>query len=156
MAAYDRVLRLVVALLMATMVSVAFLQVVMRFAFNQPLTWSEEVARYAFVWVTFVAAAIGLERGIHIGVDLLIGFFPDVLRRAIELVTSVLVIVTLLVLIYFGFRQARVNMIQVSPILGLPMGVPYGAIPVGGVIMLFGTLRRTVAVLRGQAGKAAP
>ncbi len=156
MAAYDRLLRLIVALLMATMVSVAFAQVVLRFVFNQPLTWAEEVARYSFVWVTFLAAAIGLERGIHIGVDLLIGFFPDPLRRTIELATHALVVVTLLVLIYFGFRQSAVNMIQVSPILGLPMGVPYAALPIGGIIMLFGTLRRTRVLLCGPGAGAAP
>src|SRR6266403_4196522 len=67
-----RAIRLVVIAIFAVMIGVTFLQVVCRYAFGAPLTWSEELCRYCFVWIVFLAAVIGLERGALLGVDIAI------------------------------------------------------------------------------------
>ena len=45
------------------------LQVFMRYVLNMPLIWSEEFARYLFVWVAFIGAGYGVRRGIHISME---------------------------------------------------------------------------------------
>ena len=64
------------------MVCVTLAQVIFRYVIAAPLPWSEELARYCFVWIVFLGGALGLARGIHLGVDLLVNAFPPGMRRA--------------------------------------------------------------------------
>ena len=61
-----------IILLMALLTAVTFAQVVTRYLLGDPLIWSEEAARYLFVWVSMIGAALALREGGHFGLDLLI------------------------------------------------------------------------------------
>ena len=58
------------------MVIVTLAQVFFRYVIAAPLPWSEELARYCFVCIVFLGGAIGLSRGIHLGVDLFVNTLP--------------------------------------------------------------------------------
>jgi TRAP-type C4-dicarboxylate transport system permease small subunit len=66
LAGIGRVERWVAIVMMATMVSCIFAQVVSRYFFGQPLVWVEELSTYAFIWGTFIGASAGLKAGRHI------------------------------------------------------------------------------------------
>ena len=61
-----------VIVISVVMILVTLAQVVFRYLIAAPLPWSEEMARYCFVWIVFLGGAIGLARGIHLGVDLFV------------------------------------------------------------------------------------
>ena len=69
------------------MICVTLAQVVFRYVIAAPLPWSEELARYCFVWIVFLGGAVGLARGIHLGVDLVVNALPPPLRRAMDALT---------------------------------------------------------------------
>ena len=88
-----RLLVLIASLLIAATVSLTFGQVVLRYLFNNPQTWAEEIGRYLFVWITFLGAAVAFRRDTHIRVDAVMTLFGkkveragDILRRFVETV----------------------------------------------------------------------
>lgn len=112
------------------MVCVTLAQVIFRYVIAAPLPWSEELARYCFVWIVFLGGAIGLSRGIHLGVDLLVNMLPTPVRRAIDALTSALIAAFALTVIYASWPVLNMNMFQRSPALGIQMTYIYIAIPV--------------------------
>jgi len=68
----DRLAGVAIVAAMAAMVVVVSLQVLLRYAFNTSLDWSEDVARLLFVWSIFLAVPLGVKRGAHIGIELLV------------------------------------------------------------------------------------
>ena len=71
--------RAVIIVLLAAMVAVTATQVFFRYALNQPLTWSEELSRYLFIWIVFLATWAAFRQGLHLGVNAVTGD-PDTLR----------------------------------------------------------------------------
>lgn len=134
--ALDRVTVVVASILTAAMTLALVLQVVFRFVVRSPLSWSEEFARYCFVWLASLGAAAGVRRGLHPGIDLLPARWSARTRELVAAAGAVASAAFLVVLAVYGWRLAEFNMRQRSPAMGLPMGVPYGAIPVSAAIML--------------------
>jgi C4-dicarboxylate transporter DctQ subunit len=79
-------------------VLLVFAGVLSRFVFAQSMAWSEELARYLFLWGTLVGAASACRTGQHGGIPLLVHTFPRALQRAVEIFVTVLVVVVLAVL----------------------------------------------------------
>jgi TRAP-type C4-dicarboxylate transport system permease small subunit len=152
----DRLFSGVVAALLAAIFITLLSQVVMRYVFGSPLAWSEELARYLFVWLTFLGAGLAFRLGAHIAVDLLtdylkqrVGMFSVQLLR---LVIQMLVAVFLIAMLAGGVNLVRGTVGQVTPGLGISMAWVYLAIPVGSVIMLLTAVNRAVLVWRRKPG----
>ena len=119
------------------MIFVTLAQVIFRYVIAAPLPWSEELARYCFIWIVFLGAAVGLSRGIHLGVDLLVNKMPEPARRAMDALTSTLIAIFAAIIIYASLPVLNMNMFQRSPALGIQMTYIYMAIPFSmGLIFL--------------------
>lgn len=112
------------------MILVTFAQVVSRYVIAAPLPWSEELARYCFVWIVFLGGAIGLSRGIHLGVDIFVNMMPAAVRRRLDVLTSALIAIFAGTVIYASYPVINMNMFQRSPALGVQMTWIYIAIPI--------------------------
>jgi TRAP-type C4-dicarboxylate transport system permease small subunit len=121
---------------LAVMVVTVFTQVIFRFFIQQPLSWSEEVARYVFVGIIWMGAAAVVRENGHPGMDLLTRSLPPGWQRGIQLLVNLMVAVTLVTVVLTGSRLVYGNMSQPSPAMELPMGIPYAAIPLSAAIML--------------------
>ncbi len=138
--AADRLSLGVAAALAALVAAAMVLQVWFRFVLRSPLSWSEEFARYCFVWLSALGAAAGVRRGLHPGLDLGLGRLRASVREMVSLVALMLGAVFMTVVLVYGWELARFNMRQRSPAMGLPMGLPYAAVPTGAGLMLLHTL----------------
>ena len=85
--------------LMAVMVVTLAIQVFFRFVVRDPPPWTEELARYVFVWITFVGAAVAYRRGTHIVVDTILHLLPARVRAVLAWVVDGLVFVALAMLL---------------------------------------------------------
>ena len=103
------------------MVLVTLAQVFFRYVVAAPLAWSEELARYCFVWIVFLGGAVGLSRGIHLGVDLLVNLLPERFRAGLEVLAHVLIAGFAATVIYASYPVINMNMFQRSPALGVQM-----------------------------------
>ena len=135
-----RVEAVVIAALVALLTAVTFAQVVWRYALNDPLIWSEEAARYLFVWVTMIGASLGMREGAHYGLDLVLKRLPRPLRAAAGAAVAVVVIVFLGALFVTGLWETQLAAMQFSATLPMRMHWAYLALPVGAGSAIFHVL----------------
>ena len=136
--------------LFAALVLIVVWQVFSRQVLNAPSTWSEELAKYVFIWLgLFGAALVFGERG-HIAVDALVRKLPERWQRwNAALGQIVIAAFAVLVLVYGGWQVSELAWNQSMPGLPLKVGWLYLALPLSGVLVLFYTVYHLVAVVRG-------
>ncbi|HEY6822822.1 MAG TPA: TRAP transporter small permease [Steroidobacteraceae bacterium] len=136
----DRLLGRLEAAALAAMVlaitAVTFAQVFTRYVTETPLIWTEEVARYLFVWITLVGAAAAVRSNGHFGLDLLRRHFP-LLRKPLGAATMLAVGAFFALLLWTGIAETRQAALQMSPALQVGMQWAYLALPVGAALGLF-------------------
>ena len=138
----------VVVTLVALMVGTLAIQVFWRFVVRDPPSWTEEFARYAFVWITFLGAAVAYRRGTHIVVDTVLHLLPARVRVALVWVVDALVIVALVVLVVQGLAIVEATSNVRATMLQVPMSTIYAAVPVSAALMLAYAVERIVVRLR--------
>jgi len=126
--------------LMTVLVLDLMLGVFSRYVLVSTFTWYDEVARVAFVWSVFLGAAVGVRRGAHFGLHIVVDRLPPRARRFALLATPVVVIVLAVVLVQQGWYFAEHGWFQQTPVMGLPKAWVYAAMPVGGVLMILFSL----------------
>ncbi|HJR00656.1 MAG TPA: TRAP transporter small permease [Methylomirabilota bacterium] len=136
--------------LMLVLVADVFLGVWSRYVMHATFQWYDEVARLCFVWMVFLGAASAVRRGAHFRLHLLIDRFGPRLRRATDLVVGLLVVVFGGVLVAGGVAIWPVARGQVSDSLELSMVWFYGALPVGGALMILFSLPHLWRLARGR------
>lgn len=158
-----RVIGWILIVVFAAMVVIIFAQVVFRYALMLPLSWSEELARYLFIWATFLGAAIAFYRDTHIKVT----FFVDMARNA-RLRACIMILADLCTLAFFGMyvRQGlgiSAHILELGQSAAsmewLSIGVVYLAVPVGSFFMctnvLFQMLEHAGTAWTGRDPRAA-
>jgi TRAP-type C4-dicarboxylate transport system permease small subunit len=137
---FDRLVGRIEAVALAAMVAaitaVTFLQVFTRYVTADPFIWTEEVARYLFVWITMVGAAAAVRTHGHFGLDILRHYLPP-LRPVLGFMTMVIVLAFLALLLYTGIAETQQATLQISPALQVRMHWAYLALPVGAGLALW-------------------
>lgn len=128
-------------LLMAGMLIIIFSQVVARYIFGYSLTWSEEIGRYIFVWITFLGMTVAFRAGSHVALDFLCKSLSGLPRKMLETVNGLLILLLAAAIVYSGWNLFLLGMRQKSPALKIPMQWVYIVVPVSGVILLIFALR---------------
>ncbi len=137
----DKIESGVLIISLAVMVFVIFLQVVMRYVFNNSLSWSEEFARYLFVWFSWIGVSAGLKDGEHLKVEILAaalikrGFIKP--KEMINILVSLVWLATTLIVTYYGFEMAaaQADLGVVTPAMRMPMWLGYLSIPACSLIV---------------------
>ena len=122
--------------LLIGMTVVVFLQVVFRYVLTQPLHWSEELARYLFVWISMIGAALALHKRGHFGLEFFFQKLPERTRRWGQIVIHVLVGGLILVILIQGIMLVQKTAQQESPAMGMSMGLAYASLPAGAALMV--------------------
>ena len=139
LAALDRRLiavnRALVIVLLAAMAVMVFANVALRFLTDHSILWTEEASRYAMVWLTFIGVGPVLRYGGHIGIDTLERSVPRH-AAAIRAAILALLFVFFAVMVVVGIRYAILTWAQTTPVLEVPIGAIYLAMPVGFALAL--------------------
>lgn len=122
--------------LMVVLVADVFLGVWSRYVMRATFQWYDEVARLCFVWMIFLGAAVAVRRGAHFRLHLLIDRFGAAARRRVDLLVTVIVIAFAAVLVAGGIATLPLARRQVTDALEISMLWFYGALPVGGALMI--------------------
>jgi len=153
MAIADAAIMAVVVVLWAVFFVCVIAQVFVRYVLQLPLPWTDEVARYTFIWSSFLSASVILGRGQHFSIDVVVARLP---RRAIWLIeligTALCLAFTLMLMqksVVWTWRLAYAR----SSVLELPLGVVYAVLPFSAGYMSIHLVGRVVGLLgRGAAG----
>lgn len=128
-------------LLMAFIILLACANVFMRYVVGSPWGWVEEVTIFTFVWLTMIGAASVIKAEGHCSIDVLARKLPPKPRRVLETFVDFCVIVTLVLMIYYGTELTLSAGGKITPMLGISYVYIDAAIPVSGLIMLVYYLR---------------
>jgi C4-dicarboxylate transporter DctQ subunit len=128
---------IIVVPLVAVMTVVIVMQVIFRYVLKGSLPWSEELARYLMVWVTFVGASIGVKKGAHVGVEALVMALPKKAQTIAKYLGIIISVIFCIVVFSagLGILQKQIIGHQVSPAMRIPMWWAYAAVPVGAFLM---------------------
>ncbi|MBS3669613.1 TRAP transporter small permease [Halomonas boliviensis] len=130
----DALLQPVVFAGMAALIGVITLQIVSRVLFTA-VGWTEEVARFLLVWITFLAGTLAFQRGRHIAVTFVVDALPGRLRQIARIAALLIVLAFMIALIVIGYRYMQVQSFQKSASLRLSMTYVYAVMPICAAIM---------------------
>ncbi len=117
--------------LMLVMTAVIFVQVIMRYIFSNSLSWSEELARYIFIWIIYLSISFGAKRLSHIKIESALLLFPKKLRPYIVCLGDLIVFAFCIHVVYTGWGNMILQNRSKSAALGIPMSMIYAAPVVG-------------------------
>ncbi len=132
------------------MLFIIFLQVIFRYVFHNSLTFSEELARYLFVWTVFLCSAVVARDNGHIIVGVLTERLKGKKAKYVKITSYVSTMIFVLILFYQGLRMMKLSSFQHSPALGISMSWVYLAIPVATFVMFCNILILIVDVLQAK------
>lgn len=144
---WDNLEEFMIIPLIFAMSIIIFIQVIMRYVFENSLTWSEELARYLFVWLVYFSVSFTARRQKHIRIDAAINLYPKKMRPYIEILSEIIVLAFSIfiavtgVTVYHKITWSG----QMSPAIGLPMQFVYAAPMVG---MALTSIRQIQCILQ--------
>jgi TRAP-type C4-dicarboxylate transport system permease small subunit len=144
------VCRACVVLFMAILVTMV-LQVTFRYVLSTPLTWTEELARYLYIWACFLGAPVALRRGNHVTITFVAERLPRGLSRPVTLGCQALALVFLVQLAI----QGAILMVRSHSVEAITLPIPWSAIylaaPLSAVLMILETVEAVWRTLLGTA-----
>ena len=131
---------------------IVFAQVVARYVFDDAFYWSEEIARYLFIWLIYVALSYGVKVDKHIRMDSLVtlNILPETGKKIVTLIADFIFLVFSIFIAYYGTQVLLVTIRrgQTMPSTELPMWLVYTAVPLGYFVCSFRLVQRIVYKLR--------
>ena len=143
----ERLLDVLMAVALVVMLCSMLYQVFGRYVLDHAPSWSEELSRYLMVWTTMLGSAAVLRSGGHISVTTLTDSLPPSALAVVLALRDLALVATSGVLVWWGIQFSELNGVQESAAMEIPMSIPYAALPVGALLILF------VVVLSRLAGR---
>ena len=134
---YYRVLQVAMTLLMALLIVPVALQIFSRYTGLIPrYIWTEEIARFCFMWIVMIGAMIAVRDGTHFDVDVLPAFRSRRLAAGHRILVHFAMLLVALIFVTYGYDFARFGAQQTSELAGLPLLTIYIAWPLAGLTWL--------------------
>lgn len=138
--------------LLAGMVALIGLQVFMRYVMHASLSWSEELARYLFIWATYIGVSYGVRKRAHIRVTAGVDWLGPRARLGVDILTHLVFAAFAAIVIWQGYEMtARITRFgQTSSSLGIPMAWVYSAPIIGFALVIVRLMQQAWVDLRAM------
>jgi TRAP-type transport system small permease protein len=156
-ARYYRSLKVLLTALLGLMIIPVVLQILSRFVeFIPRYIWTEEAARFCFVWMIMIGSIIAVREGTHFDVDL----FPNIesakWKSVFRLIVQTFMMLMAFVFIVYGYDFARLGYAQSSETMGINMLSIYIAFPITGVswmLFILENLIEDIGIVKSGTGE---
>ena len=146
----EKVLFYVMGFFLFVMTFTIFLQVFFRYILNSSLSWTEELARFMQIGLTFVGVIYATKKGIHISLgDAITKKLPMRFQSIISVMVSLLTVTFFSVVVYHGYRIVNVVKVQTSASMGIPMSYIYAVIPISALLSIIFVITKNIIFRRG-------
>ncbi len=138
----------IIILLMVMMTSMA-VQVFFRYILNNPLVWTEELARYLYIWIAFIGAGYGVRHRSHIELTVFFKMLSPALRKIVQIAVDSIAIIcySIVIPISIPLLSAQNKIKAVG--LEIPMSFVMAAVPVGCSLLVLRLCLDIVDVAKG-------
>lgn len=123
-------------LFLTTMILAVGTQVLSRYFLPVPVSWTEELARYSLIWLTFIGAAMAIHSKGHFVLEVVLNKLSPKFKYIVQIWILIILAVFLAVNAYSATMILKVLQYQTSAALQVPMSYVYLSMPVGSVFML--------------------
>ena len=130
------VVRWVCIVLATALFVIVVVAVVARYGFGRAVSWTEEVPRYLLVWISFLAAAVGVLQRDHVGFDVLFNALPRSIRRALGVLLSALIFMFGWIVFRYGITFVQDFGDDLMETIPFTNNWYYPAMPVSGFLMM--------------------
>lgn len=129
---------------------IVIVQVFCRYILNHSLFWSEELARYILVWLTFLGTCTAYYRGMHPGINLVYRRLPHQLKLITKTIVLLLSLVFFSVMIWYGIEFSFFVRLQTTAALSLPKWIIFAIIPISGAILSLHAIAMLAGLFRAE------
>lgn len=127
-----KLLEMVIVLCIATMLVMVFGNVVLRIFFKTGIDLSEEIPRFAFVWMTFLGAIVGMRKRAHLGVDVMVKMLPVWGQKICWATSQAVMLVCCVYIVYGTYLQHDIIKGNASPVAQISMLWVFGVSYISG------------------------
>jgi C4-dicarboxylate transporter DctQ subunit len=133
-------------------IALIFYGVLMRYVFNAPKAWVEEISSYCIVWGALIGIAIALRDNHHIQIDMLYDKLPKLSRKMVDVFANLVGIGFCVFYTYYGYAlvEKRFGSGLVSLDVGVPMWIVYLILPISGILFMLRFIERFVNIWRKE------
>ncbi len=152
----DSSIRYTLVFLMGLLVIVVVWQVFSRYILNAPSTFTDELARFLLIWVSFLGAAFFSGKNQHIAINVLPTRLNPINRRRLNITNNVIIILFVgCVFVIGGARLVWITstFLQLTPTLQIPMAVIYSIGPISGLLIIYYKLTGILDFMRFSPDK---
>ena len=136
------------------MIIACFYQVFGRYVMNASPGWTEELSRFAFIWLSALGSAIALDRGAHASITILPDHLPEVPRKILALVIQDTIAEIVVLLIVYGWKLAAATRTTPSAALKIPMSYINISLSAAGLGMLLTSVGNILTMFDKKEEKA--
>lgn len=136
--------------LVAAIAVIVISSVIMRYIFNNSISWSEDAAKFLMVWLAFLGAPLGFRHGAHVAIDLLPPGLPAIARRIVRVFVHATVLILMVLLARYSWAFAWNGRTQVALTVGdIPMFWIFLCMPIGAALMALVSLELMLLTILG-------
>jgi len=143
----EKYIVILIIILLSLMVIFIFSQVVARFIFDKPLSWTEEVSRHIMIWMAFLSVSVAYRHGSHLSINLIMPKLNENSKRIFKLMLLGFIIFFLIYMIKYGIELTYRTSGQNSSSLQYPMSYVYSSLPVSAVITLIFSVEQIINIV---------
>ena len=125
-------------------------QVFFRFVLNNSLSWTEELARYCFIWMHMIGASLLIEANGHATVTVILDLMHGAVRKVFDILIELIILFNGVVMLHSGWVLSYSSRNNLSTAMSVPMWMINSSVAVGGLLMVFQALVRIAVVLAGE------
>ena len=144
----NKAVELVTVILFVILIVACVMQVFFRFVLNNSLSWTEEVARFSFIWMHQLAASLLIESDGNATVTLFLDMIHGKARNIWNIIIQLVVFVDGSLMMIYGVQLAKNTFKNASPALHFPMGIVNAAVAAAGILLM---IQAFVMILRNAA-----
>lgn len=147
-----KVEEVIMGLLMGILTIVMIAAVTFRYFFKDPIPWASEVSIYLFIWFSFIGGSWGLKYGTQASVTFLVDALSENKKRMLRIVQDIIMLLFLFIILFYASKWVMLpsTMLQKSTSLGMPMWIPYSAVPIGILFAVIHIIARLIRLFRHQ------
>ena len=149
--ALNALMEYLMGILMLALVGITFSEVFRRYVLNDPTHWASELCRFILIWMTFTGACIVTRLIAHLTMGFTIHRFVNKpLSKFIRIFISACAAVSMMVLTYYSAKVTLLAGYRSAPMTGMPMYIPWAALPINGAIMSIYMIAETIKHIFGE------
>lgn len=139
--------------LFAVLIIACVMQVFFRFVLNNSLTWTEELARYCFVWMHMIGASLLIETRGHATVTVILDLLHGFVRKVVDIIIELIIFFNGTVMLYAGIDLAISTRNNLSTAMSVPMWIINSSVAVGGILLMFQAFVQLAVILLDKKEK---